>query len=220
MQIKKKTIENLVLLGAGYSSHEIIPILESINKTKRFKIKAILDDDKKYFKKNFKGIPISIGLENAYKYKNCSFVFGIGSYKNKNSREKILKKTRLKKDQFPNIIDSTARIEDNVNLGYGNIIYPFSIICSDTKIENFCVFTHGTIIAHKVKINSFTTVGSRTSILGNSKIGKEVFIGANVLIGENINVGDYSRVIMGTQLLKNLKTKEVAFGNPAKMFKI
>ena len=128
--------------------------------------------------------------------------------------------TRLKKDQFPNIIDSTARIEDNVNLGYGNIIYPFSIICSDTKIENFCVFTHGTIIAHKVKINSFTTVGSRTSILGNSKIGKEVFIGANVLIGENINVGDYSRVIMGTQLLKNLKTKEVAFGNPAKIFKI
>ena len=63
-------------------------------------------------------------------------------------------------------------------------------------------------------------MGSRTSILGNSKIGKEVFIGANVLIGENINVGDYSRVIMGTQLLKNLKTKEVAFGNPAKIFKI
>tara|TARA_B100000029_G_scaffold516819_1_gene635188 strand:- start:1032 stop:1679 length:648 start_codon:yes stop_codon:yes gene_type:complete len=212
--------ENIVILGAGYTADEIVPILKNSKKNKKYKIKAILDDDKKYFKKDHRGIPIHIGLENAYKFKNCSFVFGIGSYKNKNSREKILKKTGLIKNRFPNIIDPSAKIEEGVKLGFGNIIYPYSIICSDTVLENFCILTHSTIIAHKVRIQSFTTVGSRTSVLGNTKIGKEVFIGANVLIGENLNIGDYSRIIMGTQLFKNLKRKHMAFGIPSTILKL
>lgn len=218
--MSKYKTQNLVLLGAGYCADEIIPILNSIKSTKKFKVKSILDDDKKFYKKNVKGIPIQVGLENAYKFKDCSFVFGIGSYKNKNSREKILKKTELSISRFPNIIDTSVKIEDNVKLGYGNIIYPYSIICSDTVIENFCVLTHFSIIAHNVKMKSFITVGSRSSILGNSRIGKEVFIGANVLIGENLKIGNYSRVILGTQLFKNLKNKQMAFGQPVKILNI
>ena len=215
-----KKITNLVLLGAGYSADEVIPIIDSIKKKKKFKLKAILDDNKKFFKKEINGVPIHVGLENAYKFKNCSFVFAIGSYKNKNHREKILKKTELKIDRFPNIIDPSVKIENKVKLGYGNIIYPYSIICSDTVIENFCVLTHYSIIAHKVQIKSFTTIGSRTPILGNTKIGKEVFIGANVLIGENLRIGNYSRIIMGTQLFKNLKNNQMAFGSPTKILNI
>ncbi len=209
---------DIIILGGGYSADEILPIIKK-DKNK-YKIKAILDDNKKYHKKNHRGIPVHVGLENASKFKDCLFVFGIGSYKNKNSREKILKKTNLKKEQFPNIIDPSVVIEDGVKLGYGNIIYPFCNICSETVIEDFCILTHSTIIAHNVTLKSFTTVGSRSSILGNSKIGKEVFIGANVLIGENIRVGDYSRVIIGTSLFKSIKNKHMVFGNPIKILKL
>ena len=73
-------MKNIVILGAGNTTDEIIPILESLSKNKDYKVKAIIDDDKKYFKKSYKGIPIHIGLENAKKFENCFFVFGIGSY--------------------------------------------------------------------------------------------------------------------------------------------
>ena len=212
-------MKNIVILGAGNTTDEIIPILESLSKNKDYKVEAILDDDKKYFKKSYKGIPIHIGLENAKKFENCFFVFGIGSYRNKNNRKKILEKTSIDLEKFPNIIDPSVKIENNVTFGYGNIIYPYSIICSGTKIKNFCVLTHLNILGHNVSINSFSTLGSRTSVLNGASIGKEVFIGANVLIAENISVADYSTVVMGSVVLNNVKKKQLVFGNPAKVFK-
>ena len=212
-------MKNIVILGAGNTTDEIIPILESLSKNKDYKVKAIIDDDKKYFKKSYKGIPIHIGLENAKKFENCFFVFGIGSYRNKNNRKKILEKTSIDLEKFPNIIDPSVKIENNVTFGYGNIIYPYSIICSGTKIKNFCVLTHLNILAHNVSINSFSTLGSRTSVLNGASVGKEVFIGANVLIAENISVADYSTVVMGSVVLNNVKKKQLIFGNPAKVIK-
>ena len=197
--------KNIVILGAGNTADELIPILDNLQKNKKFKINAIIDDDKKFYNKSVKGIPIEIGLENAIKKKNSLFVFGIGSYNNKNNRKKILDKTSLDLDKFPNIFDSTAKIESNVELGYGNIIYPYSIICSGTKLKNFCLITHLNILAHDVSVGSFSILGSRTSILNNACIGKEVFIGANVLISENISVGDYSTIIMSSVVFNNVK---------------
>ena len=209
--------KKIIILGAGNTVDELFPIIQSLYRQKKYKIKAIFDDNKKYYKKSYNGVPIYIGLENAKKNKDCLFIFGIGSYKNKNSREKIIKKTSIDIEKFPNIIDPTAKIEKNSNFGFGNIVYPFSVICSGTRIRNFCILTHSTILAHDVKINSFTTLGSRTSILNNTKIGKEVFIGANVLIGENISVGDYSTIVMGSLVLNNVKKKQMVFGYPAKV---
>ena len=62
-------------------------------------------------------------------------------------------------------------------------------------------------------------MGSRTSVLNGAKIGKEVFIGANVLIAENVSVANYSTVVMGSVVLNNVKTKQLVFGNPAKVIK-
>ena len=46
--------KNIVILGAGNTVDELFPILQSLSKSKNYKIEAILDDNKKYFKKNIK----------------------------------------------------------------------------------------------------------------------------------------------------------------------
>ena len=66
--------KNIIIIGAGNTASEIYPILQSLSKTKKFNIQAILDDNKKYHKKKFQGVPIHIGIENAVKYKNSLFV--------------------------------------------------------------------------------------------------------------------------------------------------
>lgn len=203
--------KGLIIIGAGQTIDEIYPIIKS---NYNYKITKILDDNKSYFKKDFKGIPIEIGIENARKFKNCDFIFGIGSYKNKNQREKIFLKAELDKKFFPNFIHRNTIIENNVIMGYGNIIYPFSTICSGTNISDFCIFTYSCVIAHKVNIDSFSIFGSRTSILNEAKIGREVFIGANVLVGENIDIGDKSRILFGSLVIKNVKKNTTIFGNP------
>tara|TARA_B100000029_G_scaffold511921_2_gene607194 strand:+ start:199 stop:849 length:651 start_codon:yes stop_codon:yes gene_type:complete len=211
--------KKIIAVGAGNTIDELYPIIKNSSNEKKYKLVGILDDNKKFYKRNYKGIPIHIGLENAKKFKDCQFVFGIGSYANKNKREKIFKKMNLDKEFFPNIIDPSAKIENNVNLGYGNIIYPYSVVCSGTKIKNFCVLTYLTILAHNVLLDSFALVGSRTSILNYASVGKEVFFGANVLVAEKIKIGDCARIIMGSVVLTNVPKNQTAFGFPSKLTK-
>ena len=206
--------KKLVIIGAGQTIDELYPIIKDLKEDKNYKIFKILDDDKKFHKKNYKGIQIEVGISNARKYKDCHFVFGVGSYKNKNEREKILKKTELSKNYFPNIVHKSTIIENNVKFGFGNIIYPFSVVCSGSKIENFCIITHSGIIAHNVKLGSYSLLGSRTSILNNAKVGKEVFFGANVVVGEKINIGSKARILFGSVVIKNVKAGTTIFGNP------
>ncbi len=206
--------KKLIVIGAGQTIDELHPIIKNLKSSTDYKLYKILDDNKKFYKKNYKGIPIEVGIANARKYRDCHFIFGIGSYQNKNSREKILKKTGLSKNFFPNIIHKNTIIEENVSMGFGNIIYPLSVVCSGTKMDNFCVITYSGIIAHNVKIGSFSLLGSRTSVLNGTKIGKEVFFGANVLVGEKLTIGNKSRILFGSVILKNVKPNKTIFGNP------
>ena len=209
--------EKLIIIGAGNSVDEIYPIVMNNKSNINYKVVGIVDDDKKYFKKFYKGIPIYIGLENVKKFKNTKFIFGIGSYNNKNTREKIFKKMKISKSHFPNFIHSSAVVEDNVKMGFGNILYPFTTICSGTKLEDFSMLTYSCIVAHNVKIKSFSLFGSRTSILNNTNIGKNVFCGASVLFAENLKIGDSSTVIFGSTIMCNIPKGKTFFGNPGEI---
>jgi acetyltransferase-like isoleucine patch superfamily enzyme len=69
-----------------------------------------------------------------------------------------------------------------------------------------------------VKLNSFSVLGSRSTVLNNAKIGKSVFVGANVTIGENLKIGDNSRLAMGSVITTNINKNKIAIGNPAKIY--
>ena len=209
--------QKIIIVGAGNSVSEIFPIINENKSGINYKIVGILDDNKKYYKKYYNGVPIFIGLENARKYKDCKFIFGIGSYKNRNIREKIFKKMGVSKKLFPNLIHSTVVIEDNVKMGHGNILYPFTSVCSGTKLKDFIMITHSCILAHNVKIDSFSLFGSRTSILNNVIIGKNVFCGANVLFAENIKIGDSSTIIFSSIIMNNVLKRKTVFGIPGKV---
>ena len=126
----------------------------------------------------------------------------------------------FKKDLFPNIIDPTAKISDDVKLGFGNIIYPYTIICSNSKVEDFCHLTYSVILAHNVKIGSFTLIGSRSSILNTTKLSNKVFIGANVTIGENLKINKGSSILFGSVVIRDCDKNKIYFGNPAQEMKI
>lgn len=211
-------MKKIILVGGGYNFSEINPIIKSLKNGKKYKIAGILDDDKKFFKKNYKGLPFYVGLETASKFKDHEFIFAISSYKYSHNREKIFKKMNIDKKKFPNIVHKSVILEDDVKIGYGNIIYPYSIVCSKTIIKDFCTITHHSILAHNVELNSFSVLGSRSTILNNTKVGKSVFFGANVTIGENLKIGNKSKIIMGSVLTKNLGNNKIAIGNPAKIY--
>ena len=61
-------------------------------------------------------------------------------------------------------------------------------------------------------------IGSRSSILNNSKIGKSVFLGANVTIGEGVIVDNNSKIVIGSVVTRNVGKNKLVVGNPAKIY--
>ena len=213
-----KKIKKLVIIGAGKSLEEIFPIL--LMRKDEYFITAIYDDDKKYYKKNYHGIPIKIGIDKAKSEKDSFFVFAIGSYINRKTRTEIFKKIEINKDLFPNIIDPTVKIGNNTKFGFGNIIYPYGVLCSDCLIGDFCHLTYSVILGHNVVIGSYSVIGSRSTILNGTVLGNHVFVGANVTIAENLKIGSMSSLLLGSLITNNCEPKKTYFGNPAKIINL
>ena len=85
--------------------------------------------------------------------------------------------------KFPNIIDPSVKVENNVEFGLA--ILSIRLVLIRTKIKNFCVLTYLNILAHNVTINSFSTLGSRLSFKQCINWKRGVYR-ANALIAENI----------------------------------
>jgi acetyltransferase-like isoleucine patch superfamily enzyme len=82
-------------------------------------------------------------------------------------------------------------------MGNYNIIYSGSIIGHDTQIGNN---------------NFFSTV----DVGSENVIGDGVFIGMNSTVRGFLNIGDYAFIGMGSNVVSNVYSHQVVFGNPAK----
>ena len=88
-----------------------------------------------------------------------------------------------------------------------------TIIEDYTKIDNLC---H---IAHNVKINKNAMIIACSEISGSCCIGENAWIGPNSSIRDWKNVGDSSFIGIGSVVIKNVPSKEVWMGNPARYYK-
>ena len=103
--------------------------------------------------------------------------------------------------ECPNFIAGQAWLSKEVDLGFGNIVYPGVSINYESKLRNFTIVNMNCAIGHNCEIESFATLSPGISLAGFTRIGEcaEIGIGAatrqGVQIGRNAVVGGQSMVI-------------------------
>ena len=75
-------------------------------------------------------------------------------------------------------------------------------------------------VGHDNVIGEYTHIAAQACVGAFLKIGAGVHIGLNSTIRENITIGDYSTLGMGAVLTKNIGTKEIWAGLPAKFLRM
>lgn len=117
--------------------------------------------------------------------------------------------------RFANFVHPMAYVAKSVTMGVGNVIFSHTSIFSNVKVGDYNIFYAGSIIGHDTQIgnsNFFATadVGSE-NVIGNG-----IFMGMNSTIKGSLNIGNYAFIGMGSNVVKNVETHQVVFGNPAK----
>jgi len=208
-------MEDIILVGGGGHCNSVIDTLKDLN---TFNIIGILDLSEK------KGMEISgikiIGNDEMLKdyfnqgIKNVHITLGsIGNPKNRKRLYYYAKNIGLK---FPSIVDKTAIIGSNVNIGEGVFVGKGCIINIDAKIGNYSIINSGAIIEHDCEVGSFCHIAPGTTLSGGVTIGDDTHIGTNTTIIQNINIGMNTLIGAGSVVVNDIRSNVKAYGNPCK----
>lgn len=208
-------MESIILIGAGGHAKSI---MDSMLKQKKWHIIGILDDASKVGQA-LMGIPV-IGtddrLEELYQQGVKQAFIAVGSVGNVTVRQRIYKRLSKIGYHCPNIIDPTAILAEEVELGSGNFIGKRAIINSGSKIGNQTIINSGAIVEHDCLIEDFVHVAPGTTLCGNVHIGKETHIGAHSVVIQGKKIGEKVLVGAGSVVIKDIADGKKAYGNPCR----
>jgi acetyltransferase-like isoleucine patch superfamily enzyme len=182
-------MRKIVIIGTGAVAAELTSYIEDNNKHTQPKsqidLLGYIDYEcniGKYWKKYQLQMPVLNDIDNFHFENDIEVLIGISDIKFRND---IIAKLETKGVNFCQFIHHSVIIPETIELGKGNIIYPFCIIGPNTKIGNFNMITSYGCISHDCKIgngNMFST----TIIAGRITIGNKNVIQAGMMVDKSI----------------------------------
>lgn len=106
--------------------------------------------------------------------------------------------------KFINVIHPKALIENNTEVGEGNLIYAMSRIGPFTKVGDNNVISAFTNIEHHNKVGSHILFGPHCSTSGTVTIGDGCKFGTGIFIQDNIEIGENVMVASGKIIINNV----------------
>jgi sugar O-acyltransferase (sialic acid O-acetyltransferase NeuD family) len=148
-----------------------------------------------------------------------SFVIAVGQISSSEIRYKLFKKLEESKADIPVIISPDAYVSPRAFIGRGTVVFHRVVINSNARIGENCILNNMCLIEHDAVIGSHTHVSTGAIINGNAHVGSHCFIGSGSIISNNVSICDSVILGAGSNVVKDIKEQGVYFGNPAKKSK-
>jgi sugar O-acyltransferase (sialic acid O-acetyltransferase NeuD family) len=208
-------MEDIILLGGGGHCKSVIDTINSLGK---YNIVGILDiKDKKGSKiYNIEVIGTDDELINHYNNGVKNAFISLGSIGDTRVRRKLNDNIKNVGMTLPNIIDPTAILPENIEIGEGNFIGKGVILNSDVKIGVNCIINSGSIIEHDCIVDDYVHIAPGSTLSGSVNIGSDSHIGTNSAIIQNIVIGENTIIGAGSVVVKDIGNNKKAYGNPCR----
>jgi UDP-3-O-[3-hydroxymyristoyl] glucosamine N-acyltransferase len=106
-------------------------------------------------------------------------------------------------------------IGDNVEIGACSSID--RAVMGSTQIGDNVKIDNNVQVGHGVKIGRNTLIIANSVIGGSTHIGENVWISPGVSVINKVSVGDHTTLGLGTVVVKDVESRVVVFGNPARI---
>lgn len=207
-------MEPAFIFGAG-SLAKLLSV--SIRSSDEYELQAFVVDEEHLDSKELAGRPI-IGFEEFCRkfpaQKNCVFV-AVG-YRRMRSRREIFEKVKELGYKCPNFLFPGARVNEEVDLGEGNIFCDGVIVDSFTRIGDNNFIRSNTYISHDNVFGSHNYVAPGCTFSGNCTVKDLCFFGVGSTVIDGLTVEDETFLSAGSTLLENTEACSQYFGYPAK----
>jgi sugar O-acyltransferase (sialic acid O-acetyltransferase NeuD family) len=205
-------MHNILIFGAGGFGKEILDILSLTPSFEGAKV-FFLDDS----------VPVGNGLDGAIVVgssdylktaENSIVTIAIGTPR---IRCILTQRVIEAKLPFATIIDHTAQLRRNAQVGTGSILCANTILSVNAHIGEHNVVNIGATISHDVTTGPYTVISPGAIILGEVTIGEGVEIGAGAIIHPQVKIGNWCKIAMGAVVYKDVPDNAIVSGNPARI---
>lgn len=114
------------------------------------------------------------------------------------------------------VIDPTATLGSNVEVGPGSIVLMQSSVTVHARIGAGVLINPGVRIAHDCVIGDFTSLSPGVVLCGTVTLGTGVFVGAGATICPGVTIGDRARIGAGAVVLHDVEPAVTVVGVPAR----
>lgn len=105
---------------------------------------------------------------------------------------------------------------DDVVVGEGALISPFTTFTSNIKIGRHFHCNIYSFVEHDCRIGDFVTFAPAVRCNGAVTIGDGAYIGSNAVIRQGLTIGSDAMVGMGAVVTRDVPAGEIWVGNPAR----
>ncbi len=198
--------ERILIIGGGKGAQVVIDILSyDCNRV----TVGILDDNQELWGKEIRGVKILGPIKMVDELKDKFDFLIIAFSKNMDARREIFLNCKRKGYKFINVVHPKALIENNVELGEGNLIYALVRIGPYSKVGNNNLISAFTNIEHHNEIGSHILFGPHCSTSGTVNIGDGCKLGTGIFVQDNITIGNNALIASGSIIINDISSNSV-----------
>jgi sugar O-acyltransferase (sialic acid O-acetyltransferase NeuD family) len=208
---------SLVILGTGGAAHDVIDIVEAINRTAPiWEVVGFLDDARPAGTRHL-GLEVLGPLSEAQRYPTeWLFINAIGSDLTYRSRPEILASTTLEPSRFATMVHPAASVSTRARVGRGVAIHPGASIAGGVEIGDHVTVCPGVIVGHDSVIEDFAILAPGAIVSGSVHVGRAAYLGAGSMIRQKVSVGHQALVGLGAVVVADVLPEMVVVGNPGR----
>ena len=204
--------EPILIYGAGGLGKEVLSLVRVLNK---FEPVGFIDDG---VKKGtvIKGVKVLGGVDFLNSYSPpVNMVLAVGDPSTKAMLIKTIDPSRV---YFPVLIHPSVIVQDEgaISFAGGTIIAAGCILTTDISIGAHVLLNLNTTVGHDTSIGDFSSIMPGTNVAGNVQIETGVLIGSGANIMNGIRLGRFSRIGMGSVVIRDVEPETTVAGVPAK----
>jgi sugar O-acyltransferase (sialic acid O-acetyltransferase NeuD family) len=143
----------------------------------------------------------------------CSYALGTPSPQKYKLVEMLKEKYSLR---FSSLIHPSVILGSHIHIGEGVTINVQTVIAANAFLGDFCSINRCSSVGHDTRVGKYSLINPGVTIAGAIQIGEKCTIGMKAAILDGLCVGDWAVIGAGSLVTKDVPSRVVAYGVPAK----
>lgn len=198
------------VIGAGGHAKVVLSTLQAAG----IKVDGILDDDPQKQGLEIFGVRVVGTINEAAELGKAKGILAIGD----NYARQLLAK-KLSEWEWLTVVHPEAYVHPTARIGPGTVIFAGAIVQPDVSLGAHVIVNTGANVDHDCVVEDFVHLAPGVNLAGGIRIEEGTLIGVGAAVAPRVRIGAWTIVGAGAVVVKDLPSRVVAVGVPAKPLK-